>query len=174
MVSSKRKRAGLTGTDNPETLTGTPDPDFIDGRGGQDTIFGLGGDDSLAGGQGDDILDGGVGADTLAGNDGNDSYFIDSPDDRVVEAGGQGSDRLSAADGFVLTAGAEVEQLEPVDLAGTQSLQLTGNEFARGCTAMQASTAWMEGATPIRWSVMPASIGITSTMRTIGSSSRRA
>ena len=50
------------------------------------------GNDVLQGGAGDDTLDGVSGDDVMQGGAGNDIYLVDSVDDTVTEAAGQGID----------------------------------------------------------------------------------
>ncbi|TIL63153.1 calcium-binding protein, partial [Mesorhizobium sp.] len=72
-------------------------------------------------------LDGGAGDDALTGGAGNDRYFVDSGLDRVIEAGGGGSDSIYARVDYALAAGQEVESLRAY--AGATGLTLTGNEL---------------------------------------------
>jgi serralysin len=110
-----------TGTDSPETLTGTA---------GIDVIYGLGGDDDISGLAGDDYLAGGAGADHLDGGAGDDTYYVDDAADEVVEAAGQGNDRIATAVTYILATGEEVETLEALNLSDTTAIDLQGNEFA--------------------------------------------
>jgi serralysin len=84
----------------------------------------------IIGNDGANILNGGGGADTLAGRLGNDMYFVDNAGDRIMEAAGQGNDRIFAATSYTLGAGVEVEMMTTTDNAGTAALNLTGNELA--------------------------------------------
>ena len=102
-----------------ERLLGTAGADLILGFGGDDTIFGLGGADILSGGSGVDVLDGG-------GDD--DRFFVDAAD-IVIEASGQGSDRVFAGVSYALLAGSEVETLSTDDNSGTAAIDLTGNDL---------------------------------------------
>ncbi len=100
----------INGTDGNDSLVGGPGDDTIYGYGGNDTLVGLGGNDSLVGGPGADSMLGGDGNDTLDGwnrptngpstgyNDvdvdtmdgglGNDTYYVDNPNDVLIDAGG--------------------------------------------------------------------------------------
>jgi Ca2+-binding RTX toxin-like protein len=85
---------------------------------------------TIFGNDGANQLDGKGGADVLAGRLGDDFYFIDNGSDQVVEAAGQGNDRVFAAASWVLAAGVSVETLSTNFNAGTAAINLTGNELA--------------------------------------------
>ncbi|TPG44890.1 hypothetical protein EAH89_26755 [Roseomonas nepalensis] len=114
--------AGGSGAD---LLRGSAFDDVIQGFGGNDTLLGGAGNDTLDGGLGDDTLDGGTGADLLRGGAGNDTYYVDSLGDVVVELADEGSDRVVAS--VTWTLGANLERLS---LAGTADLSGTGNAQA--------------------------------------------
>jgi Ca2+-binding RTX toxin-like protein len=67
------------------TITGSGFHDLILGLGGNDSLSGSAGNDVLIGGLGNDVLNGGAGADVLDGGQGNDTYYLDSAADRIVE-----------------------------------------------------------------------------------------
>jgi Ca2+-binding RTX toxin-like protein len=119
--------AGVRFEPTPIALTtafnvdGTAMHDVLSGNAGDDILFGLEGPDTLRGNGGDDTLDGGPGADIMTGGAGDDLYFVDDPDDTVVEAPGQGSDEVrTALPIYVLPA--NVEKLSGT-LAGSQDLR---------------------------------------------------
>jgi Ca2+-binding RTX toxin-like protein len=85
---------------------------------------------TIFGNAGDNILNGQGGVDDLLGLAGNDTYFVDNLNDRVNEAVGQGNDRVFASVSFNLTSGQEIERLQTTDNAGSQAINLRGNEFA--------------------------------------------
>jgi uncharacterized protein (TIGR01370 family) len=97
----------------------TEGPDRLIGGDGPNQISGLGGND---------ILDGGAGVDTLSGNGGDDIYYVDS-NDQVIEAAGGGSDTVKARATFVLGAGSSVELFQTSNHAGTNAINLSGNEL---------------------------------------------
>ncbi|AWK84987.1 calcium-binding protein [Azospirillum thermophilum] len=127
-VASDRRPAGpqvartLTGTARADTLTGGPGADRISGNDGDDLISGLGGPDRLYGDQGNDTIRAGTGndavyggmgndtlfagddpaPDTLVGGTGNDSFWVNGPEDLVVEAAGGGIDTVIAKYGWAL------------------------------------------------------------------------
>jgi len=70
------------------TLTGNAAGNTLIGGTMNDYLYGQDGDDALIGNNGNDILDGGTNStsgDTLTGGNGNDTYFVNSTLDKVVE-----------------------------------------------------------------------------------------
>lgn len=112
-----------------ENVDGTGFADAISGSNLANTLNGAAGDDTLNGYGGDDILVGGAGNDTLNGGTGNDTFYVESAGDVVLEANGEGSDRVIASLNYALATGSAVERLEAADASATTALQLTGNEF---------------------------------------------
>ena len=86
---------------------------------------------TLIGNAGANILDGAGGADTLQGLAGDDTYRVDTAGDTVVEARGEGIDRVLASVSYGLAAGQEVEFLSAADRASTAPLRLAGNNLAQ-------------------------------------------
>lgn len=75
-------------------LTGNSLNNLLQGLDGADTLYGGAGNDTLEGGNGNDTLDGQAGDDLMSGGNGNDSYGVDSLNDTIVEAAGEGVDTL--------------------------------------------------------------------------------
>ena len=117
------------GNAGDNALYGSPGDDVLHGEGGIDLLAGMAGSDQLFGGDGADRLDGGAGIDHLAGGHGDDTYAVDEADDLVVEAPGEGIDRVEATSSFAL--GAEIEDLV---LVGSSALAGTGNALANSIT----------------------------------------
>jgi Ca2+-binding RTX toxin-like protein len=105
--------ANIDGTSAGETLTGTSDADVIRAFGGND------------------LLDGREGADRLEGGTGDDTYYIDNPNDVVIENLGEGFDAIYTTVSYSLAAGVELEWLSAFSAAGTAALTLVGNEFSQ-------------------------------------------
>jgi Ca2+-binding RTX toxin-like protein len=87
----------------------------------------------LVGNDGSNTLDGGVGNDILLGGKGDDIYYVDSPDDTVIELGAEGRDSIISGISYVLPD--QVENLVLVGSATTGSGNamdnvITGNDFA--------------------------------------------
>jgi Ca2+-binding RTX toxin-like protein len=128
--------AGMSVSFDPgavQTMTWTPVGTIgieINAGEGNDTIVTGAGADTIRGAGGNDILNGGGGADSMRGGAANDLYFVDSAGDVIVEAAGQGSDRIFASLSYALGAGVSVETLGTTNNAGTAAINLTGNELA--------------------------------------------
>ena len=88
---------------------------------------------TIEGNDGDNFLnDGGWGsADTLIGNGGDDTYAVYNSADTIIEAAGEGIDRLAAGVDYVLGSGISVEQLNTTSLFATYAVDLTGNELVQ-------------------------------------------
>ncbi|MCR6636386.1 cadherin domain-containing protein [Devosia sp.] len=121
--------------------------DFVENlvltAGGSLNATGNGLDNALTGGAGNNQLDGGLGADTMAGLAGNDSYVVDSLDDVVVEAAGQGTDT-------VLTALAEFgigafDNVENLTFTGTGNFTGQGNGLDNVLTGAAGNDALAGG-----------------------------
>ncbi len=109
-----------------ETVIGSNYADSITGSDDAlvgDILYGRGGDDLLFGGAGDDQLDGGSGSDVLRGGTGNDLYVVLEAGDQVIEAAGEGRDRIRTA-ATSYTLGANIEELV---YTGTIGATMTGN-----------------------------------------------
>jgi len=107
----------VIGSNYADSITGSDDP--LVG----DILYGRGGDDLLIGGAGDDQLDGGSGADVMRGGTGNDFYVVFEAGDQVIEAAGEGRDRIRTA-ATSYTLGANIEELV---YTGTIGATMTGN-----------------------------------------------
>ena len=81
-------------------------------------------DDTLEGGGGNDRLRGNGGTDTMDGGEGDDIFYLDSIDDVVIEAAGQGYDRAISSASLTLAA-----NVEAGNLTGSADENLTGNDL---------------------------------------------
>ncbi|MEE1656577.1 calcium-binding protein [Microvirga sp. CF3062] len=95
------------------------------GNGLDNYLIGAQGNDTLEGHDGQDTLDGGAGADRLEGGAGDDVYGIDHADDRVLEIGGAGHDRVETLVSYSLAV-----FVEDLFAAGSAPLSLVGNALA--------------------------------------------
>ncbi|ESQ87174.1 hypothetical protein ABAC460_20600 [Asticcacaulis sp. AC460] len=78
---------------------------------------------ALTGNAGGNVLDGGAGVDVLTGGLGNDTYYVDSVSDNVVEAHLEGTDTVISSVTYTLFGRAA----ENLTLTGTANLNATGN-----------------------------------------------
>ncbi|MBZ9816225.1 MULTISPECIES: calcium-binding protein [unclassified Mesorhizobium] len=68
-------------------------------------------------------------AHTMAGYGGNDDFYVNNAASKVVEAAGQGQDRVWTSVSYALAAGSSIEVLGTQKDAGTTAINLTGNEL---------------------------------------------
>lgn len=80
----------------------TNSADNIFGTDGNDTIHSYDGDDFVSTGAGNDVIYGGLGNDIMVGGDGNDTYYVETPDDRVIENANEGIDSIWASYSYEL------------------------------------------------------------------------
>ena len=123
----------LIGGSAADSLTGNGQANLLRGGIGKDTLNGGIGADTLDGGVDNDTLNGGAGVDSLIGGTGDDRYFVDNAADVVVEIGATsgGSDSVFANVNYTLAGGVGVETLGTFSSAGTDAINLMGNEFAQ-------------------------------------------
>jgi Ca2+-binding RTX toxin-like protein len=124
---SSANQAGTTAVN----FTGNGFNQTIIGNNGANSLDGGGGNDQLRGLAGNDVLDGGAGDDVTVGGPGNDQHVVDSVFDAVLEAAGEGNDRVLALASYTLAAGAEVELLSAANQAATTALDLAGSDFGQ-------------------------------------------
>jgi hypothetical protein len=115
-VDSGSVDAGVGGTANLNGAVVVPSVTEIIGSVDNDTLNGT----SLA-----DILVGGAGTDIMRGGLGDDDYWVDTGGDAVIEAAGQGIDRVSAFTHFILP-----DNVENMTMMGVANLQGYGNGLA--------------------------------------------
>ncbi len=84
---------------------------------------------ALIGNAGNNTLNGGAGADTMYGYGGDDWFQVDNAGDVVIELAGWGTDRIFASTSYVMGAGVHVEVMSTTNNAGTDAINLTGNEL---------------------------------------------
>lgn len=95
----------------------------------------------IVGNDGANILDGAAGADTLAGGLGDDQYVVDNVGDVVTEMGNEGVDTVTSTISYELR-----EYTENLVLAGTLSINATGNTLANKLTGNSAANVLSGGA----------------------------
>ncbi|MDQ1850519.1 S8 family serine peptidase [Gemmobacter fulvus] len=123
---------GLNGTYdlfNVENVVGTTNADSITGDTGAN-----------------DLNDGGIGGnDTLTGLQGDDTYRLYNSGAILVEAAGQGYDRVHSAVSFTLAGDDSIELLTTNSGAGLAAINLTGNGFAQRITGNDAANTLSDG-----------------------------
>jgi Ca2+-binding RTX toxin-like protein len=92
----------LTGNEFNNMIVGNAATNVLDGRGGADAMWGYGGDDL---------------------------YYVDNPNDVVVEFAGDGYDTVYTNVSFTLAPGSAVEELRTMGSSTTSAIDLTGNEL---------------------------------------------
>ncbi len=102
-VNGGTEAINLTGNGLAQTLVGNYGANYLNGNGGSDTMIGLNGDDI---------------------------YVVDDGGDIVLEGAGGGNDLVFTRASYTLAAGQQVEALSTAVNAGTEAMDLTGNEFA--------------------------------------------
>ena len=88
----------LTGNELDNVLVGNEQDNRLVGGAGRDTLMG---------GAGNDSLDGGTEVDRMAGGAGNDSYWVDSRLDTVIELPNEGVDTVYASSNYTLPSNVE-------------------------------------------------------------------
>ncbi len=81
------------------------------------------GNDTLRGSYANDEFDGREGADSMIGGDGDDTYRVNNKNDKIVEAAGEGDDRVYTTVSHTLS-----KNVESLVGTGTHKLALTGND----------------------------------------------
>jgi Ca2+-binding RTX toxin-like protein len=124
----------FTAPDNVESLTAADDvaidltgnalDNVLLGNGENNELFGEEGRDILLGLEGNDLLNGGLGVDRLVGGAGDDTYYVDSRSDRIVELANQGVDTVYASSSYTLYS-----NLENLILLGDGDFSLGGNSL---------------------------------------------
>ena len=82
----------------------------------------------------DDVIDGRAGNDTRAGGLGNDTYFVDSTGDKVIENPGQGVDAIRASVTYSLQA-----NVKNLTLTGISAINGSGNALANSLVGNSAN-----------------------------------
>jgi Ca2+-binding RTX toxin-like protein len=89
---------------------------------------------TITGNSGANTIDGGAGGDTMAGGGGNDLYAVDNSGDRVIEGAGAGTDGVTSAITYTLTA-----NVENLTLGGSGAINGYGNALANALTGNAAA-----------------------------------
>ena len=106
-----------------ETIIGNGGNDFIFTGNGNDVLYGDELDPLSTRFSGNDTLDGGTGDDTMYGGLGNDTYRVDTSNDSVIEAAGEGSDTIETT----LTSYTLPANVERLVFAGSGNFTGTGS-----------------------------------------------
>jgi len=106
---------GFTASNETQQTLGVGETD-------NDYLYGGAGHDRLIGGVGNDYLDGGEGSDVMVGGTGDDIYIVNSVNDTIYEAAGEGYDKVITNKNYLLNA--NIEELRLVEGAAING---TGN-----------------------------------------------
>lgn len=123
----------LTGG-QPIDGTGNSLDNLIVGNWAKNNLSGRLGNDTLEGGGGNDTLNGGWGNDVMFGGLGNDAFIVDSLLDRVVEAAGEGNDRVQSSISYTLG-----DNVENLTLLTRLEIDGRGNALANSISGNSAS-----------------------------------
>lgn len=135
----------ILGNTGNNLLDGAAGNDTIVAGAGRDTVYGGDGNDLIDGGTGDDVLDGGNGSDTVSGGEGNDTlyagddaaadtlqggfgndvFWVNGPEDLILEGANQGIDTVIAK--FSWTLGDHVENVTLQEKGASANGGVTGN-----------------------------------------------
>ncbi|MCR8549014.1 hypothetical protein M4578_14340 [Salipiger sp. P9] len=140
--SQHLENLALTGTGNIDG-TGNAQPNRITGNAGDNVLNGAGGSDTLVGGAGNDTFRDDGGADRMVGGSGDDRYYIDNRGDVIVEAPGEGFDRVFSSISIELRQ--HSQHLETLTLLGRGDLTGIGNGQANRITG-NAGDNFLNGA----------------------------
>ena len=77
------------------------------------------------------MIHGYLGDDVMTGGAGNDILYVNSLNDIVNEAAGEGFDMVASSISYMLDGGAHIEYLRTTSNRGTNALNLTGNGFGQ-------------------------------------------
>jgi Ca2+-binding RTX toxin-like protein len=121
-----RSNISINLPDNIENLT-LIGFDDINGTGNtiNNYIIGNNGNNIITGASGNDTLDGGSGIDILIGGYGNDTFYIDNPEDIIIEYSYQGTDIVNTIVSYILP-----DYIEKLNLLGTDNTNGYGNTFS--------------------------------------------
>ncbi|WP_168220525.1 calcium-binding protein [Azospirillum thermophilum] len=129
----------MTGGDGQDTLAGGSGADTVFAGNGGDLVDGADGHDLLGGGPDSDSVTGGAGndtlyagddgvADTLVGGSGDDRFWVNGPEDRIVERPGGGIDTVIAR--FSWTLDDSLENLRLQEKGASANGAAIGNRHA--------------------------------------------
>src|SRR5262249_44974202 len=116
-VGAEVEQLFLDESAGPATGVGNGAQNLIVGNSFDNALDGGANNDQLEGGAGNDTLEGGAGSDGMRGGPENDTYFVDSVFDVIIEKSGEGIDTVYVTNGDY-ALGANVEQLFLMESAG--------------------------------------------------------
>lgn len=120
---------------------GNEEANLIIANNQNDKLYGGGANDILVGNGGADLLDGGAGIDILDGGSGNDIYYVDDPDDIILEINGAGIDSVYSSTSYTLA-----DYVERLYLTGDRNINGIGNDLDNVLNGRTSSGLnWLNG-----------------------------
>nr|WP_314087988.1 calcium-binding protein [uncultured Shinella sp.] len=141
-IEQLRSRDFIFYTGDVTEVIGDSRGDYLFAGSKGSVLKGLAGNDVLVGGDGNDRLDGGKGDDDFYGGRGDDVYVVDSDQDMIVEASGEGVDLVISYSNTGVKLADNVENL--IVKGDSENVDGEGNDLANVITGNSGAN-WLVG-----------------------------